>query len=80
MTVARTSGSLNISAVPVFWSRSLGARSVGLGKGRLVKAGFRLRADDIALSAEDGQMIVISFHFSQLVPGLEAFKSQRTYL
>lgn len=46
--------------MPVFWSRSLGARSVGLGKGRLVKTGFRLRADDNAFSADDGQMMVMS--------------------
>lgn len=75
MTVARTSGNLRISAVPVFWSRSLGARSVGLGKGRLVRTGFRLRADDIAFSVDDGQMIVMSFFLevSLQTPSLEAF-------
>lgn len=66
---ALTSGSRRISAVPVFWSRSLGANKSGRGSGRLVKAGFRLRADDMAFSAEGGQMSVmsvpsVSYHYS----------------
>lgn len=56
-----------MSAVPVFWSKSLGAKSDGLGNGRLVKAGLMLRADEIARSAEDGQMIVMSCYICQLI-------------
>lgn len=55
-----TSGSRRISAVPVFRSKSSGANNVGRGNGRLVRAGCKLRADDIAFSAEGGQMSVIS--------------------
>lgn len=62
-----TSGSRRISAVPVFWLRPSGANRSGRGSGRLVKAGFRLKADAMAFSAEGGQMSVMSEQSGQSV-------------
>src|SRR4051794_31276565 len=60
VTTACSSGRRRISAVPVFWSRSFGARRSGRGKGRLVRKGFVLRAVEMASAADGGQTTVMS--------------------
>lgn len=47
--------------MPVFWSRSAGARTSGRGRGKAVRYGFVFRAVVMDSSALGGQIRVISW-------------------
>lgn len=61
---ACTSGRRRISAVPLVWVRSVGARISALGGGREVRCGFCDRAAWMAFAEEGGVIMWISIDLS----------------
>lgn len=55
-----TSGNRNSSPVPVVWAKSEGARTSGLGDGKLVSAGLVARAVSRDVSDSGGVIRVMS--------------------